>query len=534
MPQADIQRRDLDSVSTRAELAALLGVSEKRLLHILYARQPRYRVFKIPKRRGGMRIIEAPHRDLATLQRRFAAAIARVYEPKVTVNGFVTARGILRNARHHVGATLILNLDLKDFFPSIHFGRVLGALQSHPFNLRRGIAATLARLCCNDGRLPQGAPSSPILSNVVCRSLDQRLSVLGRSVGAKYSRYADDITFSTASSTFSSKLVVYDHERATPVLGDTLVAAIEGEGFFVAPEKTRIRAKTVRQEVTGLTVNVKPNVHRNFVRSLRGALWCWTHMGYDEANTRLARYVGWKGSESRPSLVKHLQGKLAYLRMVRGAGDPLVAEYSLRFAKLAGRRTLLMGEAALNARNLVQALWLVWGIDADGNETGHATAFFLEGVGFVTCHHAFDATGCREPIRWKVVRPEKPALSFDLTMKKSDEHFDFAIFDAPAACPWAALVPGDSDALRTDAAVTLAGFPNWAPGQEEGRVQRGHVVQRKTASLKKLIETSCSVHSGNSGGPLLDVSGRVVGIALYDASSSILPNSALDICHLLA
>ena len=524
------------SVSTWADVASFLEISEKRLNYLLYGGSPRYRTFEIPKRRGGTRIIEAPFRELLVLQRRLLAAIEEIFTPKLTANGFVKGRGIVRNARHHLNRTLVLNLDLQDFFHSIHFGRVRGAFESYPFNRPRPAATALAALCCHKGRLPQGAPTSPILSNIVCRSLDHRLSILGRSVGARYSRYADDITFSTRHPSFASGLASYDFEARMPVLGDALQAAIKAEGFQVAPEKTRLSARGVRQQVTGLTVNNdQPNVPREFVRSLRATLEGWSRLGYDQANLRLAQYRG-LAQPGPNSLLHHVRGKLAYLAMVRGAGDPVTARYMLEFAKRTKGCARLMGDAALSPKILANALWLVWGRDSTGHETNAFTAFQLDGVGFVSCEHGFRGSDGLQPVSWWIARPEDYAREYQVEMVRRDEHHDFAIFKAPGAPARATLVSGNSLSVAVGAQVTLAGFPHWGPGNREPRIQRGEVLQRKLVSVKHLMETTCSVFPGNSGGPLLDENGRVIGIALYEAATaggSGLPNSAIDIRHVL-
>ena len=149
-------------------------------------------MFTIPKASGEKRTIAVPPPVLMAWQRRFCEYLTASYVPKPSVHGFTKGRSICSNASEHVGRRLILNIDLRDFFPSIHFGRVRGLFASHPFNFSNVVASTLAQLCTREGELLQGAPTSPIISNLICRRLDTDLWRLTRSLGCKYTRYADD------------------------------------------------------------------------------------------------------------------------------------------------------------------------------------------------------------------------------------------------------------------------------------------------------------------------------------------------------
>lgn len=147
----------------RAETAVYLGGSLKNLSYNLYVLPPekRYHTFTIPKRGGGVRTIVAPRSSIKLYQRRLADVLSYFYEPKACVYGYVGGRNIKQNARVHCGKKIVINIDLKDFFPTIHLGRVRGVFKSKPFGFNDAVATTLAQICCHDGRLPQGAPSSP-------------------------------------------------------------------------------------------------------------------------------------------------------------------------------------------------------------------------------------------------------------------------------------------------------------------------------------------------------------------------------------
>ncbi len=205
---------------------------------------------------------------------------------KSCVHGFSKERSIVTNARKHcsVKTTFVLNIDLENFFPSITFFRVRGLFQSKPFNFSYNFSTVLAHLCCHNGKLPQGAPTSPILANLICRSLDKELMSLAYRNRATYTRYCDDITFSFSVKNFN-KLPggICSFDGSTTVLGTELQAIIEKNGFNVNAKKTRLSSSMHRMEVTGLTINKFPNVKRDFVDRIRGALHSWEKFGYPAA-----------------------------------------------------------------------------------------------------------------------------------------------------------------------------------------------------------------------------------------------------------
>ena len=214
------------------------------------AHEKRYKSFSIPKKSGGQRVISAPCRGLMSILTYLNVMFEAMYEPAPCVCGFAIGKSVVDNANNHVGKNYVFNLDMKDFFPSIQQARVWARLQAAPYNMKKDVANIIAGLCCmktSDGKfvLPQGAPTSPILTNMICERLDRRLTGLARRFGLSYSRYADDITF-------SSMHFVYSGD------GDfmkELNRIVFEEHFSLNDKKTRLQKNNVRQEVTGITVN---------------------------------------------------------------------------------------------------------------------------------------------------------------------------------------------------------------------------------------------------------------------------------------
>ena len=325
------------SLRSRRDVAELLEVPYGHLIYMLYQAPERYpyRTFAIPKRSGGMRQIAAPHPSLRILQSKLNTVLQLVYPGKPPVHGFVSDRSILSNAMRHKGKRFVLNIDLEDFFPSINFGRVRGMFMAQPYRLEEAAATTLAQICCHDNQLPQGAPTSPMVANMLCAKLDSQLQRLARDHKCAYTRYADDLTFSTTVSRFPEQLAACERGWVGPALalGDDLLSLIESNGFRVNTRKQRLQYRTWRQEVTGLTVNRFPNVRRRFIRQIRAMLHAWEKYGLEAAQQefdglydRRCRRPDGEG----PSFGRVVRGKLDFVRMVRGEGD-------LTYRKLANK-----------------------------------------------------------------------------------------------------------------------------------------------------------------------------------------------------
>lgn len=294
-----------------------------------------YKEFAKRKKSGGVRKIHAPVKGLMPIQKALNLILQCVFTPHQAATGFVPEKSIVDNARVHRGAHYVYNIDLKDFFPSIDMKRIAACLRIPPFNVvdtnEAPLAFLIANLCCTlieverknkNGEwekkilkvLPQGAPTSPILTNIICQRLDRRLSGLARRYGAQYTRYADDITFSS----------MYNLYRQGREFLREMEEIIKGQGFHINPKKTRLQKSGYRQEVTGLVVNEKVNVHRSYVKQIRRWLYLWERYGYVQAEAIFKRdYRADKGhvKVGEPSLQNVLDGKLQFLKMVKGEGD---------------------------------------------------------------------------------------------------------------------------------------------------------------------------------------------------------------------
>ena len=261
-------------LKTRKDLADLLQVSDYQLRYHLYIypQDKAYTQFKIPKKSGGYRIITAPQTSLKILQCKLNQVFKSIYKPKFSTHGFTIGKSILTNAQQHLKQGYILNLDIKDFFPSINFGRVRGLLMAKPYDCTQEVATVLAQICCYNNELPQGSPCSPIISNMICARLDSQLQRLSSKNRCIYTRYADDITFSTSRYKFPQSLAYFSIESNDFVIGGGAKQIIEDNGFKINLSKVRLQSKYGHQEVTGITVNEKLNINRKYIRNIRAIL----------------------------------------------------------------------------------------------------------------------------------------------------------------------------------------------------------------------------------------------------------------------
>jgi RNA-directed DNA polymerase len=246
---------ELKSATNLPHLARLLKLKGEYVSYALYwyrSKNP-YSHFNIAKKSGGWRLISAPNSRLKVVQSRLASLLSnieaememrRTTKSRVLSHGFKTGFSIITNASHHRNRRWVFNVDLKDFFPSINFGRVYGFfIKDRNFQLDPKIATIIAQIACHDNKLPQGSPCSPVISNLITHILDLKLNKLANDLSCTYTRYADDLTFSTNEKAFPesiARLVRGSDDKW--VAGDGLLHLVYRAGFKVNHEKTYAEA----------------------------------------------------------------------------------------------------------------------------------------------------------------------------------------------------------------------------------------------------------------------------------------------------
>jgi len=319
----------------------------------------RYVTFSVKKKSGSERTIHSPVGGLKAIQRSLNLILQTIFKPHSAAKGFVLGQSIKDNAKVHIGNHYVYNVDLKDFFYSVDQARVWKCLQLAPFNLGSKmepnsehknliIVNLISALCCTSieverivrpgvvekvkrNVVPQGAPTSPVITNVVCQRLDFLLTGLAKRFGLKYSRYADDITFSSSHNVYSPN-------------GDfevELNRIIVDQNFAINESKTRLQRQGTRQEVTGLVVNENVNVKQSYIKKIRAWLYLWERYGYEKSyRFFLNDYIFDKGhiKEGIPNMSKVIQGRIAFLKMIRGIEDSQYLNLKMRFDLLYERR----------------------------------------------------------------------------------------------------------------------------------------------------------------------------------------------------
>ncbi|MBO3791728.1 retron Ec67 family RNA-directed DNA polymerase/endonuclease [Bacillus amyloliquefaciens] len=294
--------REFNDIGTRNELADFLKIPRKQLSYVLYVKSINnlYTSFEIHKKNGGVRNIKAPLEELKDIQRKLAEALYKHKKKKQgqknkLSHAFEKNKGIITNAEIHRNKRLVLNIDLENFFESFHFGRVRGFFTKNKnFLLPIEVATIIAQLSCYEGKLPQGAPTSPIISNLICGILDYRLLKITKKYKLNYTRYADDLTFSTNDKNFLNVQTKFYEE-----ISNELIQA----GFKINEKKTRLQYKDSRQTVTGLVVNSKINVNRTFYKETRAM----AHQLYKQGNFKI-------NSESAD--LNQLEGRFAFINQL--------------------------------------------------------------------------------------------------------------------------------------------------------------------------------------------------------------------------
>lgn len=290
-----------------------------------------YRHYTIPKKRGGVREIHAPSSLLKQAQKRlnfFLQAYYLCIKPE-EAHGFVVNPkyfgkecNIVENAKPHTGKKHILNIDLKDFFPSISAKRVYELFKSKHFLFSEDIAVALALLTTYDKKLPIGSPTSPVISNFIALSLDHDLKVFCEANNLAYTRYADDLTFS--SDTHISEDSLLD-----------IVSIIRKNDFQINEKKLRMKSSSSRQTVTGLVVNEKVNVDRNLLKQIRAMLHDVTKNGVEIATRKHFRLQGETVPEQTAYFVNQLRGYINFVGQVRGKADSMYMKYKAELEKTA-------------------------------------------------------------------------------------------------------------------------------------------------------------------------------------------------------
>ena len=323
----------------------------------------RYETFSVRKKSGEPRILHAPKQGLKIFLLIFNTILQCVSEPHRLAFGFVLNKSIVDNANIHTNKNFVFNIDLKDFFHSFDRKRLKKAFTKEPFNLnneKEPLAFLLASMCTHPiliGNtvktvLPQGSPTSPTLTNIMCLTLDRRLNGLAKKVNARYSRYADDITFSSNKNISKDESFQFELKRIIE----------ENQLLTINPRKTRLQDSNYRQEVTGLVVNEKSNVKKRYTKQIRMWIYYWEKYGYLKAQELFFRdYKKDKGHirNAYPNFKNVLSGKLDFLKMVKGENNLTYLGLKKRLEKLSTNTSIKEESIAASKNKLSNVITIL-------------------------------------------------------------------------------------------------------------------------------------------------------------------------------
>lgn len=511
------------SLKTREDVARLLNISEQSLRYFLYKLrlQDKYHSFSIAKKDGSSRIISAPDERLKSIQRTLSSILSSEYSPKPCVYGFLNDKSFIDNARNHIAKKSILNIDLKDFFDQIHFGRVLGMLVKPPYSLCREAAITITQIACYHGRLPQGSPCSPIITNMICAPLDNAMMRLAKKTGCYYSRYADDITFSTYRKEFDKGIVL--NNNGTIELGDEIKRILSKHSFIVNPKKISLKTKDCRQEVTGITVNERPNPRRSYTKQLRAMLH---HCERDGILNAAKQFVdkGFCKNDSIKRIINDpdrekmilawfsqvLAGKVNYLRMIKGDKDLTFLSFAKKYNKVFNAQYFDITELDRFNVSIDNSTFIL-----DGQTTyTQGSGFYLPGYGLITAYHV---TENNDFYNVKTVKSygEASLTTVGKTINEisADKDLDYALYKISSnlICGDLSFQIGNSKKLGIGDTVILIGYPNYIKGNSPN-VQHCYITSKKPFMGAEMFTVNGRVVHGSSGGLVLDSDHNIVGI----------------------
>lgn len=509
-------------LETRYDVADILEIDEKSLRYFLYVLRPEnlYEEFSIKKKNGGERKICAPEIKFKNIQRKLAYILSLIYEPKVCSFGFIKGKSILNNAEKHIKRNQLLNIDLENFFTQIHFGRVRGMLLKPPYNISNEAATTIAQIACYNGYLPQGAPSSPILTNMICKPLDNQLMRLAKNNNLTYSRYADDITFSSYTHDFPMSII--NGDVAHLQIGNDLKNILSRNSFIVNEKKIFLNSSDTRQEVTGLVVNKFPNIKRNYTKNLRAILHnCKSKGIYLSAlnyiNKGLCKNSNIisksKDSKYEKEIVQWfknvLKGKINFIKQIKGSDSATFLKFAEQINDVFNEQVFdisLFDEFRILIENNVFVLEYI-----KDDEYIQGTGFLLKGYGLFTSFHVIQSG---KPLKvYKHTEYDESSICTIMEGTNSiinDKDIDYALYDIKCndSC---CFELGDSTKLKIGDQVIIIGYPNFQKG-DSPYVQTCEITSITTYFGSGFYTVGGRIVHGASGGVVLNKRKQIVGI----------------------
>ncbi|WP_159036296.1 reverse transcriptase domain-containing protein [Clostridium botulinum] len=543
----------LKELKSFSDIAEALSVSSGNLRNIIFEyKKNSYEKFDIPKKSGGIRTIYKPNSQLAAIQHELCDILYNSYKPHYNAHGFIKDKSILTNAENHVGKKYILNLDLENFFESVKFPRVRGMFINY-FGLKENVATILANICCHpEGFLPQGAATSPVITNILLKTLDKELTRLAKeSNWAKYSRYADDITFSSNKKFIKNIVEEIDGQI---VLGKELVWLIQKNGFKVNEKKTRLQTKYDHQEVTGIVVNKKLNVDRRYIRRIRAMLHS-IDMNKNDLKIpkdRFKKKYFPRNCNCSGDLFLTLKGMITHVGHVKGIYNLVYKNLAMKFNRLllecrlpypAPINILEKSDVYYDNVFVIDSSKDIFFIDNNGDmesyDYGQGTGFYLKGYGIITNYHVLEyvldeINSGKKPISSsgnqyfiEFFSGRDPSTIMKAKYLYGSKEKDIVVLEPSDS----SLIGQGFDIFKSkiipqNMELNLLGYPDYNKN-DDLKIESGKFLRKIVPDGNSRIEITQTIFGGNSGGPVLNSDNEVIGIAVRGDGKY--PNTAIPI-----
>lgn len=508
------------ALASESALLEFLGVGRAEYLFLQRFAAYRYRSAMIPKRKGGVRTLMVPDDRLKFIQRKLLELLEPLYNIRAPVHGFVKGRGAISNAASHQARPYLLNVDLENYFGSVTRNRVRGVIASFGC---WDVANFIAAICVVDNSLPQGAPTSPILANMVSYKLDREMMAFAKTHRLRYTRYADDMSFSS----FVQPVALFANGlpaaglSAPEALSEEFRNIIESNGFKINANKIRFADRKSRKEVTGLVVNEFVNVRRKSLRNIRAGIYTTEQVGITTAQERFSARRG-----ADASLEQNLRGQLEWLSQVRGKSFGAYRTLAARFNKLYPAKPLIIEptyeEIGLHATYVIE-----FG-DGDEVDMDQGTAFLLDGVGLVTAYHVIEKLRGKATV-YQALEPDTKYQAWRGPILCARR--DLAVLQHTIPPERQVSVKAGEIPARGRQSLSALGFPNHGP-EDQLSVRPGHLVGRFTRDGVRMIEVDATLTGGMSGGPIVNDRYEVIAVT-YKGGAEAPKQLAIHIGELL-
>lgn len=488
-----------------------------------------YSILIIPKKDHSPRLIEAPCNDLKRILRKITDQLTYIYQPPACVHGFVCSKNVATNARPHVNKYFVSSFDIKNFFPSISAKRVRGLFKNIFFYANDNLIDLLTNLVTLHKHLPQGYPTSPIISNMICLQMDKQITKYCKEKHLFYSRYADDITISGNSKQLLSNIFISSKVEDLTLCPD-FSNIIEDNGFSLNPQKTHISFKSDRQTVTQIIVNKKCNMPREVYRSFRVLFYNWEKKGWQYAANEYMKFIenhyciSFRNNINHSILMdedffkKHIRGRLAYYTMI-DAQNSIPSTSLAKLWEMYLQRTEEHVPMSLIENNVFQ-LEITYDYEIDGksnNFTSSSTGFLTE-KGLFTCVHGLKELNLKYDIP-ENTNVEVACLNKSLSRKFPSqipikdfllcEEDDIAFYRYKNIKPLSNLVINFNYLPQISEHVTGYGIPGG-----ETDVYPIEAIVDSFKLDKSCVRITPTFYKGMSGGPVLNARQEVIGIIL--------------------